>query len=134
MPNLAEDTVRGQLGRIPASEIFIRSERLSAFLRFIVEAALRGGPGSLKVAVIAWWLSRGPLHARPPFNTAPFTSMPGDGSKRASAPDVKMIAFACAEPGNRQPPHICVKAAGSETVRRLTNGDTSAFWRAWSPD
>lgn len=42
-----------QLQRILQSPRFAASERLSAFLRFIVDAALRGDPGSAKEVVIA---------------------------------------------------------------------------------
>ena len=45
--------VRAELDRILASELFTRSERLSAFLRFIVERTLAGEGDSLKEHVIA---------------------------------------------------------------------------------
>ena len=45
--------VRAELDRILASEIFSRSDRLSAFLRFIVEQTLSGQGDSLKEQVIA---------------------------------------------------------------------------------
>jgi Tol biopolymer transport system component len=45
--------VRAQLGKILASETFARSERLSGFLRYIVEETLRGNGGTLKEQVIA---------------------------------------------------------------------------------
>ena len=45
--------VRNQLERILASDIFSRSERLSAFLRFAVQEALAGRGGTLKEQVIA---------------------------------------------------------------------------------
>jgi hypothetical protein len=44
--------VRTQLERILTSETFVRSERLSQFLRFVVEETLRGDGGGLKEAVI----------------------------------------------------------------------------------
>jgi hypothetical protein len=58
--------VRAQLGRIVSSELFSRSERLSAFLRFIVERALSGEGGTLKEQVIAVEL----YGKGPDFNTA----------------------------------------------------------------
>jgi hypothetical protein len=45
--------VRAQLARILSSEIFARSDRLSAFLTFIVEQTLNGQGDSLKEQVIA---------------------------------------------------------------------------------
>jgi Tol biopolymer transport system component len=58
--------VRAELDRILASEIFSRSERLSAFLRFIVEQTLDGQGDALKEQVIA-----SELYGKgPDFNTA----------------------------------------------------------------
>jgi hypothetical protein len=45
--------VRAQLARILASEIFSRSDRLTAFLTFIVEQSLDGRGGELKEHVLA---------------------------------------------------------------------------------
>jgi Tol biopolymer transport system component len=45
--------VRAELDRILASDIFVRSDRLSAYLRFIVERTLAGEGDSLKEQVIA---------------------------------------------------------------------------------
>ena len=45
--------VRAELDRILASELFTRSERLSAFLKFIVDQTLAGQGDSLKEQVIA---------------------------------------------------------------------------------
>jgi hypothetical protein len=45
--------VRDQLARILSSELFGRSDRLSAFLRFIVEKTLSGEGDSLKEYVLA---------------------------------------------------------------------------------
>src|SRR4030095_13482485 len=45
--------VRTQLARILASEIFSRSDRLTAFLTFIVEQTLEGRGGVLKEHVLA---------------------------------------------------------------------------------
>ena len=45
--------VRAELDRVLGSEIFSRSDRLSAFLRFIVEETLRGHGAGLKEQVIA---------------------------------------------------------------------------------
>lgn len=45
--------IREQLNRILASETFVRSERLSTFLRFVVDETLRGNGGTLKEQVIA---------------------------------------------------------------------------------
>jgi Tol biopolymer transport system component len=49
----ADSLVRGQLIKILSSEIFARSERLSAFLEFIVEQTLGGHGDRLKEHVIA---------------------------------------------------------------------------------
>ena len=45
--------IRAELERILASEIFARSDRLSAFLEFIVEQTLSGQGDTLKEQVIA---------------------------------------------------------------------------------
>ena len=47
------DAVREQLARILASEIFSRSDRLTAFLTYIVEQTLDGHGASLKEHVLA---------------------------------------------------------------------------------
>jgi len=47
------DVVRAQLSRILTSEIFSRSDRLTAFLAFIVEQSLDGRGGELKEHVLA---------------------------------------------------------------------------------
>jgi hypothetical protein len=53
--------VRAQLTRILASELFSRSDRLSAFLKFIVEQTLNGHGATLKEHVIALELyAKGP--------------------------------------------------------------------------
>jgi len=44
----AAPLVRAELDRILASELFARSDRLSSFLRFIVERTLAGDGESLK--------------------------------------------------------------------------------------
>jgi WD40-like Beta Propeller Repeat len=44
--------VRSQLERLLGSEIFLRSERLSGFLRFVVERTLDGQGGSLKEQIL----------------------------------------------------------------------------------
>jgi hypothetical protein len=49
----AASLVRAELDRILASELFTRSERLSAFLKFIVDHTLAGRGDSLKEQVIA---------------------------------------------------------------------------------
>jgi Tol biopolymer transport system component len=49
---LLDGAVRSQLERILASELFKRSERLSAFLRFVTEQALDGRGSSLKEQVL----------------------------------------------------------------------------------
>src|SRR5438270_8740530 len=45
--------VREQLARVLASPGFARNERLSRFLRFVVEGHLQGKPGELKESIIA---------------------------------------------------------------------------------
>ncbi|MGH9311793.1 MAG: hypothetical protein ACRD1S_01220, partial [Vicinamibacterales bacterium] len=62
----AASVVRAQLGRILSSELFSRSERLSTFLRFIVERTLSGEGDTLKEQVIAVEL----YGKGPDFNTA----------------------------------------------------------------
>ena len=52
-PGPAPAQVRVELERILASDLFVRSERLSAFLRFVVDATLRGDAAALKEHVIA---------------------------------------------------------------------------------
>ena len=51
--DVSPSLVRAELDRILASEIFSRSDRLSAFLRFIVDQTLTGHGDSLKEQVIA---------------------------------------------------------------------------------
>ena len=46
-------TVRQELDRVLKSAVFARNDRLSAFLRFVVEQALEGRGGDLKESVIA---------------------------------------------------------------------------------
>jgi len=46
--SLPDSRVRDQLDRILASDIFMRSERLSAFLRFVVEQTLNAHGSGLK--------------------------------------------------------------------------------------
>ena len=50
--SLSHATVRSQLARILGSELFRRSERLSAFLRFVTAEALSGRGGVLKEQVL----------------------------------------------------------------------------------
>src|SRR5688572_3877848 len=50
---LSAAQVRTQMERILASEIFSRSERLSGFLRYVVERTLEGSGHNLKEQVIA---------------------------------------------------------------------------------
>jgi Tol biopolymer transport system component len=45
--------IRAQLQKILASDLFTRSDRLSQFLRYVVEETLRGNGGALKEQVIA---------------------------------------------------------------------------------
>src|SRR5215471_16194881 len=47
------DPVRQQLGRILASPGFCRNERLTQFLKFVVEQHLEGKAGEIKESVIA---------------------------------------------------------------------------------
>jgi len=48
-----EAAIRAQLEQILASEVFSRSERLSRFLRFVVEQTLDGQSGALKEQILA---------------------------------------------------------------------------------
>ena len=50
---LSDRMVRTQLEKILASEMFCRSERLSAFLRFVVDETLNGNGDTLKEQVLA---------------------------------------------------------------------------------
>src|SRR5687768_4251075 len=52
-PAVASAAVRTQLERILAHEIFSRSDRLSRFLRFVVEQTLAGRGAELKEPVLA---------------------------------------------------------------------------------
>jgi TolB-like protein len=52
-PNFEPQAIRRQLERALASASFARSERLSQFLRFVVERQLEGRDGELKESVIA---------------------------------------------------------------------------------
>jgi hypothetical protein len=56
-PNPEE--TRRQLERVPASEGFARNERLSQFLRFVVERSLEGRESELKESVLVWRSSGG---------------------------------------------------------------------------
>ena len=47
----SEAQVRTQMERILASEIFSRSERLSGFLRYVVERTLEGNGHNLKFEI-----------------------------------------------------------------------------------
>ena len=53
MTPIGESAIRGQLERILASEGFARNERLSRFLRFVVEQHAEGRDCELKETVIA---------------------------------------------------------------------------------
>jgi hypothetical protein len=55
---LSSSMIRLQLDRILASETFSRSDRLSAFLKFIVEQTLEGHAESLKEQVLGAGLYR----------------------------------------------------------------------------
>ena len=48
-----EELIREELGRIVASDLFCRSDRLCRFLRFSVEQALRGESDRVKEYVVA---------------------------------------------------------------------------------
>ena len=48
-----DSLVRSQLDKVLASELFLRSERLSGFLRFVVEETLNGRGETLKESVLA---------------------------------------------------------------------------------
>jgi Tol biopolymer transport system component len=50
--NLPDSQIRNQLERILASDVFTRSERLSSFLRFVVEQTLSGRTSGLKEQVL----------------------------------------------------------------------------------
>src|SRR5262245_46058107 len=50
---VSEQLVRSQLERILSNEIFARSERLSRFLRYVVEETLAGRGNELKELVLA---------------------------------------------------------------------------------
>jgi len=51
--SLTEELIRSELHRVLASEPFSRSERLSGFLRFVVDETLSGRADTLKEAVLA---------------------------------------------------------------------------------
>src|SRR5688500_10940280 len=52
-PGLSPQLIRSQLDRILGHEIFSRSERLSRFLRYVVEESLSGRGAELKESVLA---------------------------------------------------------------------------------
>src|SRR5262245_13956032 len=52
METLSSDTVRSQLVKILASEGFARNDRISSFLRFVVEQELSGSGNQLKESII----------------------------------------------------------------------------------
>ena len=51
---VSQDLVRAELEKISASPGFVRNERLSRFLRFVVEHHLRGTEGQLKETVVGF--------------------------------------------------------------------------------
>jgi hypothetical protein len=53
LANPIDADVRAELARILSSELFSRSDRLTGFLRFIVEQTLEGHGGALKEQVLA---------------------------------------------------------------------------------
>jgi hypothetical protein len=235
---LSDAMIRSQLERILASDTLSRSERLSAFLKFIVEQALAGWAASLKEQVVGealygkgfdgaaqpvvrvdarrlrdklreyyfefdhdpviislpkgtyvplfeknpaapalvqfpvseqplppiasrsrrriWiaatgavfvaassavlWLASRDGH--PPVRLVPLTSYLGDEGPPAISPDGNLVAFTCRDidpvldkwgppAGNSD---ICVKAIGTESVRRLTETPQTEIHPAWSPD
>ena len=56
-----EELIREELGRIVASDLFCRSDRLCRFLRFSVEQALRGESDRVKEYVVRGSERQGPL-------------------------------------------------------------------------
>jgi hypothetical protein len=52
METLSSETVRNQLVKILASEGFARNDRISSFLRFVVEQELSGSGNQLKESII----------------------------------------------------------------------------------
>ena len=52
MKSVTQDAVRAELAKILASPEFTRAERLSAFLRFVVEEATEGRADSIKESLI----------------------------------------------------------------------------------
>lgn len=238
---LSDSMVRSQLDRILASEMFSRSERLSSFLKFIVEQAIAGQVAALKERVIGeelygngshfdgttqpvvrvdarrlrdklreyysefhrdaviislpkgtyvplfeknsaapslvhfplseklspssapstsrrriWSAATGAILAaafstvlwftfrsKPPLmRLVPLTSYPGDEGPPAISPDGNLLAFMCRDGDDgldkwglaRGSSDICVKAVGTESVRRVTETPYSEIHPAWSPD
>src|SRR5215831_8130687 len=52
METCSSEAVRSQLEKVLASEGFVRNERISSFLRFVVEQELSGSGDQLKESVI----------------------------------------------------------------------------------
>ena len=52
METLSSETVRSQLVKILASEGFARNDRISSFLRFVVEQELSGSGNQIKESII----------------------------------------------------------------------------------
>ena len=61
---IAEETIRQQLARILQSSLFVQSEKLSRFLRFIVEHAVAGNQKHLKEYLIGCEV----YDRKPPYN------------------------------------------------------------------
>jgi hypothetical protein len=61
---ITQDAIRGELSRILASPVFVRSDRLGRFLKFTVETTLAGEAGTLK----EYRIGADVYDRRPPYN------------------------------------------------------------------
>jgi Tol biopolymer transport system component len=90
-------------------------------------------------SMMVWFASR---DRHPPARVVPLTFYPGDEGPPAISPDGNLVAFTCRDvdpvldkwgppDGNSD---ICVKAVGTESIRRLTETPHTELHPAWSPD
>lgn len=88
---------------------------------------------------VLWFASR---DRHTPPRVVPLTSYPGDEGPPSISPDGNLVVFTCRDvdpvPNERGVPggnaDICVKAVGTESVRRLTKTPYTEIHPTWSPD
>jgi Tol biopolymer transport system component len=127
----ADPLVRTQLVRILSNELFSRSDRLSAFLKFIVEETLNGQGDTLKEQVIATKV----YGKGADFNTAadPIVRVEGSSVGTASwSPDGRFLVFDVVDGKNVN--DLYVVSADGGPLRRLTNNHEREVNPEWSRD